>query len=364
MQGNRRTATEAGQTGWAPDGALERLMEKLEEERKTYASAHTREERKAKLLASLHRTLGNFDTLKEEGGPLASRQLERVETARMIRERVEFTAGYGLQVPAYAVWSREAGGGRLPAVLALHGHGSGSRDMLGLNPDGTPKPEGPGIHGNTVEALAQRGFLVLVPEIAGFGDRRLERDAGRTEPAANSCFGLAAALLMTGRTLAGLRVFEARRALDYLETRSDVDAERVGCIGFSGGGMVASLTAAVEGRIRAAVICGYGSTYRDSILARQHCLDNYLPGILQEAEMPELLGLIAPRPLFLESGRSDHLFPAEAVQAAADYLEQLYAELGAADSFGLDLFEGGHEIRGDRSFDWLQTKVKEEKEHA
>ncbi|CAM4371966.1 dienelactone hydrolase family protein [Paenibacillus tarimensis] len=364
MQDNKRRAAEQEGTGWAPDLALERLIERLEEERKVKASVRTREQRRAELLASLQRILGDFDDLAEEGGPLAPRLLERIETAGMIRERVEFTAGYGLRVPAYAVWSKTSGGGRLPAVLALHGHGSGSRDMLGLSPDGTPKPDGPGIHGDTVEALSQRGFFVLVPDIAGFGDRKLMRDAGRSDPSANSCFGLASALLMTGRTLAGLRVFEARRALDYLDTRDDVDAARVGCIGFSGGGMVASLTTAVENRIRAAVICGYGSTYRGSILAMQHCLDNYLPGILREAEMPELLGLIAPRPLLLESGRSDHLFPVEEVQAAADYLVELYAELGAADCFRLDLFEGGHEIRGGLSFDWLQTKVKEERGHA
>ena len=66
-------------------------------------------------------------------------------------------------------------------------------------------------------------------------------------------------------------------------------------------------SAALEPRIRAAFISGYLNTFRDSIMSLSHCIDNYVPGILNWAEMYDVAGLIAPRPLFAESGdqRSD-----------------------------------------------------------
>jgi hypothetical protein len=122
--------------------------------------------------------------------------------------------------------------------------------------------------------------------------------------------------------------------------------------------MIASLTAATDSRVKAAAIFAYSNTYRGSILARRHCLDNYLPGVLEFAEMPDLLRLIAPRPLFLESGLNAPLFPVDQVREAAKQLRAGYAELHAEDEFGMDLFEGGHEMNGRMALDWLQTKLE------
>lgn len=148
----------------------------------------------------------------------------------------------------------------------------------------------------------KQGFVVAAPEVLGFGDRRLAEDLKSGEPGRNSCFRLSAALLMTGQTMAGCRIYETMRALDYLQQRDEVDGERIGIMGISGGGLVAGFTAALDERISSAVVSGYANTFQDSILTRNHCLDNYIPGILLEAEMPDLLGLIAPRGLFLEAG--------------------------------------------------------------
>jgi acetyl esterase/lipase len=156
---------------------------------------------------------------------------------------------------------------------------------------------------------------------------------------------------MAGKTIAGLRVHEAIRAADYLVERAEVDPSRIGCMGLSGGGMVASLSAALDKRIQASVICGYSNTYESSILARRHCLDNYIPGILLHAEMPELIGLIAPRALFIESGNRDPLFPVEATRMTIEKLKDVYASIGAEGSIASDIFEGGHEISGRLSFD-------------
>jgi len=67
--------------------------------------------------------------------------------------------------------------------------------------------------------------------------------------------------------------------------------------------------AAVEERIKVAVISGYLNTFKDSIMAMKHCECNYLPGILKYGEMYDICSLIAPRPLLIESGKNDPIFP-------------------------------------------------------
>jgi hypothetical protein len=79
-------------------------------------------------------------------------------------------------------------------------------------------------------------------------------------------------------------------------------------MGISGGGTVTTFAAALEPRIRAAMISGYLNTFRDSVMSLSHCIDNYVPGILNWAEMYDVAGLIAPRPLFVESGMKDDIF--------------------------------------------------------
>ena len=64
------------------------------------------------------------------------------------------------------------------------------------------------------------------------------------------------------------------------------------------------------------MISGYLNTFRDSILSLSHCIDNYVPGILNWAEMYDVAGLIAPRPLFAESGEKDDIFPVAASRAS------------------------------------------------
>ena len=96
----------------------------------------------------------------------------------------------------------------------------------------------------------------------------------------SSCQTLASHLLLYGISLAGLRVQEAQRAFDYLVSREDVDASRIGCFGFSGGGLLAAYTAALDERIQATVLCAFTNTFKGSIMGVRHCIDNYLPGVL------------------------------------------------------------------------------------
>lgn len=343
---------------WSPDSYLAKLY------RDTLASSFDAASQQipyAKKQQELRRRLANaLGGVPEQDAPLEPETLERFEHEGLIIEKLAYTTCEGLRVPAYALYPREPGG-KLPAVLACHGHGPGQRAALGLNADGTFAQEA-GIHNRFAVELARRGMFVLVPELIGFGDRRLQASVDANPEATDtSCLPISLMLLMCGMTIAGLRVYEAKRGLDYIAGRPEVDAGLIGTLGFSGGGLVASHTAALDERIRAVVLCGYANTFESSILSRPHCLDNYIPGILQVAEQPELLGLIAPRPLFIESGTEDLVFPVEAAREALGRLGAIYRLTGAEDHLQSDLFPGKHEISGRRSWDWLKQQLTSQK---
>ncbi|MDG0811280.1 dienelactone hydrolase family protein [Cohnella rhizosphaerae] len=166
--------------------------------------------------------------------PPAARLLEREACEHYTRERIELQTDEGLTMPVY-VLIPTAGKGPYPIVVACHGHGYGSREAVGLAANGSPLGADTGIHRQFAVELALRGFAVAVPELLGFGDRRLREDI-EAGPGVYSCFRIAAHLLMHARTLAGLRIAETLRAVDYMSARPECDAERIGCMGFSGGG--------------------------------------------------------------------------------------------------------------------------------
>lgn len=340
---------------WHADEYLEKLYDSSMKRIETAKASRTAEERKQYLKHKLRELLGDFDASEGKEPVL----LERTVCDSYIRERVQLSAIPGLSFAAYVLVPDSHSRDPLPAVVALHGHGYGSREIVGLKPDGSPDMEPPGAHGYFAIQLVKRGMIVIAPDVAGFGERRLMADVTANPDVNHSCLRLSTQLMMHGKTLAGLRVTEALKTVDYAAGRAEVRDDRIGIMGFSGGGMISFLTAVLDLRIRAAVIAGYPNTFKDSILAVQHCVCNYIPGMLAHAELPEWLGLISPRPLFVESGTDDRIFPEQGFRVAADQLREIYRRDGAEDRLMADLFPGRHQISGRYSYDWLFDQLSQ-----
>jgi hypothetical protein len=128
-------------------------------------------------------------------------------------------------------------------------------------------------------------------------------------------------------------------------------------MGISGGGMHTFFSTCVDERIRACVVSGYYSTFKDSILAMAHCTCNFVPGLHEFGEMYDLVGLIAPRPLLVEAGTYDPIFPLAAVKASVERARQVYDVFGAFDQVETDYFEGRHQISGRRAYDFLMENL-------
>jgi dienelactone hydrolase len=309
------------------------------------------------LLEKLDALLGGF---AQEGTPLNPVIVETTHEPGYQVEKVLFECEPGLRMPCYVLLPDHARPPYRP-VIALHGHGTGGANyLLGRPWDESTRPAEEEIirkyNHDYARQLAQKGFMVFVPVQRGLGER-LETDPGLVTwkgAGMSSCRMLSFNAMLLGKTLLGLRVSDVIRTVDYIRSRPEPMIEGLGCLGFSGGGTTALFTAAVDPRITAVVASGCFNYFRTSIMAMVHCECNYIPHLVEYAEMPDIAGLIAPRPLLIESGMRDGIFPVEHALAAYQDLRAVYELLGETEMLAQDIHPADHQFSGAKAFDWLQ----------
>ncbi len=284
-----------------------------------------------------------------ERPPLASVVSEVVECEGYRRETVTFTTRPGLAAFGYFLIPDSATSAT-PGVLCIPGHGVGVDGMCGLASEEYAE--------DFALQCVRQGYTTFGLEITGFGRRR-DAEAKRSGPGVSSCGRDSTAALMLGETMSGWRVWDAMRALDYLQTRTEcVDPAQLAIMGISGGGLVSLFTAALDTRLTACVVSSYFNTFAASVLSINHCVDNYVPGLLNLCEMPDLAALVAPRALFTVTGDTDPIFPIQAYGEAVGQAKEIYQGFGCPEKFGSEIFEGGHRFHGVGAFDFLRTHLR------
>jgi len=331
--------------------------------------AKTREEAEAwqrELRAKLRELLGMFPFDQPDRDPAQSEPVQRpplrpvtLETRafpKYRREQIVFDSRPGVSVLAY-VLIPEGATTPVPAMICVPGHGRGVDDIVGIDEQGRDRTDKSGYQHDFAIQVAEAGLAAVAIEPMAFGCRRDPANA-RRGLAQKACEPVAGGALMVGQTLIGLRVWDIMRTIDYIGTRTDLDAARVGCMGISGGGTATLFAAALEPRLRVAMVSGYLNTFRDSIGSLAHCVDNYVPGILGWAEMYDVAGLIAPRPLFVESGERDNIFPVVASVESFHAVREIYKVFGADNQIDQEVFPDEHAFWGKRGIPFLARHLR------
>jgi len=306
------------------------------------------------LRAKIAELVGPFDSPARP--PLRPIVLETRAFPGYRREKIVFDSRPGVSVLAYVVVPSGATT-PLPTMICVPGHGRGVDDIVGIDDQGRDRTDKAGYQHDFAIQIAEAGLAAVAIEPMAFGCRRDPINA-RRGLGQKACEPVAGGALMVGQTLIGWRVGDIMRTIDYIATRPELDAARVGCMGISGGGTATLFASALDTRLRVAMVSGYLNTFRDSVGSLAHCVDNYVPGILNWAEMHDVAGLIAPRPLFVESGERDPIFPVQASVASFGEVREIYKVFGADDRIEQEVFPDVHTFWGRRGIPFLVRHLR------
>lgn len=288
----------------------------------------------------------------------------------VVGEELTWSVGYGPRTAATFV--KPAGTtGPLPGVVALHSHDGYTfhgREKVVDGSNGFP-PDLTRIrneqYGGVAFAnrLAKAGFAVLAPDVFCWGSRRfpvetmpesIRRHTEVIVPGADEVTEQNAAgrlfenlvekyCVLLGTSMAGVVAAEDRMAVEYLATRPDVQAGKVGCVGLSGGGARSALLQATSERIGAAVVVGMMSTY-EGLLDHNvagHTWMFFPAGWARHSDWPDLAAARAPSPLLVQYDTEDPLFTPEGMRAAHAKLQQAYGDAGTYEG---RFYEGPHKF--------------------
>jgi dienelactone hydrolase len=278
----------------------------------------------------------------------------------LIKQRVHFQVEDGLSVAAY-VFRPENAKGKLPAILACHGHGQfGKEPVMGDRSHPEIARDIDGLKYDYGLQLAKAGFVTMAIDWRGFGerdDRRkpIHHDLAQGRDLCDVHFVQA---VLLGMTLLGMNLHDGQRAVDYLTTQDFVDPGRIGIIGLSFGGTMATWMSIVDDRIKAADVVCYSTLFSDFAFSEANCCGSQItPGLFALCDLPDLHGLIAPRPLLVEMGIHDTCFYVDSAQRCYREVEKIYKAAGASEKLYLDLFAGGHRWGGNQSVKFFRDHL-------
>jgi len=317
--------------------------------------------------------------------------LQRSEFEGLSIEHLQWQLPFG--PPTEALFLKPADSkGRLPGIVGLHDHGGqkdfGMRKITRTSNDPHPVMQ---RHQEQYYAgaawaneLARRGYAVLVHDTFTFGSRRIrladvpaairnnlvevspnsEEEIQRyNQFAANHEHVIAKSLFSAGLTWPGVFLFDDQRALDYLASRPDVDATRIGCAGLSGGGLRTVMLTGADERIRCSCCVGMMTTWRDYLLNKSytHTWMLYVPGLPRDLDYPEIIAIGVPNPVLVLNNRQDSLFTMAEMQRADSILTGVYKKAGAPERYRASFYDGPHKF--DRAmqkeaFEWFDHWLK------
>ena len=309
-------------------------------------------ERKQYVRTKFLELMGGLPTLKS---PLNARIVKSLDRGSFRVEALTFESFPNYLVTANVYAPKTAG--KHPAVLMPMGHwesGKGSGQLLASN-------------------LAMKGFVVLAYDPVGQGERQQAYDprlgrsliGGPTE----QHFMNGAQSVLLGQSFTRYAIWDGIRALDYLSSRADVDADRIGCTGCSGGGTLTTFISALDSRVKVAAPACYMNSFRTLYIGAVGDSEQSLPGFISSGlDQTDLVELFAPKPWLMASTEGDFFTPAGAKQVF-DEARNWYEMQGSQGNIKWVVGPGGHgtplpvrEAIYDWMIRWLQEGRGDDKE--
>jgi len=220
--------------------------------------------------------------------------------------------------------------GRYPAILFQSGH----------TQEGKPEPQ------RAAANLALKGFVVLAPDPIGQGEREQSYDpqllgalAGWSVP---EHIQAGAQSLLIGEGAARFFIWDAKRGIDYLVSRPDVDSTRLGAAGCSGGGALTTFIGAMDPRLKAVVPACYPNSYQLLFAGPDPDTEMAMPQFLSSGlDVADLVEVTAPTPWLIQATEGDYYTPAGA-RMVYDEARHWYGIYGAEDKIGFFVGPGPH----------------------
>ncbi len=283
--------------------------------------------------------------------PLKVETVEQVHQDGYTREKIIFNPDAFSSIPAYVLIPDSASEDNpAPAVLCAHGHGVGKDGAVGIVDD---------YQKQYAVELAKRGFVTMAPDWRCFGER-LDRDEWARRPGRDGCNIAYFAFGYFGYQLLQLNISDGQRCLDYLQSRPEVDGNRLGCMGCSFGGTMTTYISAFDRRVKAAVIVCYLSTLTDALGDRGRgntCGSQFMFGLRAAGDISDAAGLIAPRACMVQIGSDDRCFIEDDALVAFEHLKKIYTACGKSNQLVLDHFQGEHEIDLEPGIAFLEERL-------
>jgi dienelactone hydrolase len=290
---------------------------------------------RAKTRATLMQCLGDMPPRPD---PAKVRILSKEDKGTFILERFEFRNGVDMVVPGILAIPKNLTA-PAPTIVGMHGHSGSKNEYL-------PNPDNPFSLG---WMLVQKGFIVAAIDGYFNGDRvghgpggpKLDKGAG---PQEMTLFKLH---LLQGRCLWGMMLRDEQCLIDYLETRREVDKNRIGGTGMSMGCTRSWWLAAIDERVKAIVGVACFTRYTELIAhgnLRRHGIYYFVPGVFKHFDTEAINALIAPRPMLQLSGDQDGGAPTDGVEMLEKKLSAVYRLYGKPENFRSVIYRNtGHE---------------------
>lgn len=276
-------------------------------------------------------------------------------------ERFEFDNGAGATVPGVLLLPKNRPG-KVPAILYCHWHGGeydkGKVELF-------EKRHTPALPGPT---LVERGYAVLAIDAYCFGERNGRGPGGPEEKGSAGELTASKFQLWCGRSLWGMILRDDLLALDYLASRPEIDARRIGATGISMGATRTWWLMALDERIQAGVAVACLTRYQDLIEAqglKYHGIYYYVPGMLKHFDTEAVIALCAPRALLCMNGDLDHGSPTSGIRKIEEAARPAWSLYKQPANFESIIYPGvGHEYTPTMwtlMMEWLDQSLKPDK---